>query len=151
MTEITLKEVMNILYKVYEEESEYLLKAESNQQIINYIVGKIMVESKGRIDPRLAINMTKAVVLTDIPNTKTTSLELVESKTDNDIKTKILKWIQNYNQVVDELHKLVESKIEKVQHGEIIKYISVSEIKPILSKFDNIKDKQCSDTWRAMY
>lgn len=60
--EITLKEFFQILEEVYEKDSDVLLQAESNPQMINYLVGKILQKSKGIINPMLAMDITNTIV-----------------------------------------------------------------------------------------
>ena len=65
---MSIGEQFNTMAKVYEEESEALSLAQKNPQTINYIVGKIMVASRGEIDPELAMKVTKIIVESSLPN-----------------------------------------------------------------------------------
>lgn len=67
--DLTVSEFLTIITKVYDEEKEALLVAQTNPYTINYVVGKIMVKSKGQIDPTLALKITKCIVESDLPNT----------------------------------------------------------------------------------
>lgn len=73
-------EFLRIITAVYEEESEALLKAQNNPQHINYVVGKMMVKSKGQINPELAMKITKCIVESDLPNIRKIQINLSEIK-----------------------------------------------------------------------
>ena len=61
---------LTLISKVYDEEKSALLEAQTNPQIINYVVGKLMVASKGKIDPALALKVTKCIVESNLPNNR---------------------------------------------------------------------------------
>lgn len=69
-----ITEFFRILTEVYNEELTALLYAQNNPQHINYVVGKIMVKSKGKINPDLALKITKCIVESDLPNTRSLKL-----------------------------------------------------------------------------
>jgi Asp-tRNA(Asn)/Glu-tRNA(Gln) amidotransferase B subunit len=67
--DLTIGEFFDILEEVYTEESSALLKAQSSPQMVNYVVGKIMAKSLGKISPEMALTITKCIVDSDLPNT----------------------------------------------------------------------------------
>lgn len=72
---LTIREFLNVITDVCEEESTALLKAQSNPQHINYVIGKIMVKSKGEIDPNLALKITRCIVESDLPNNRKMNID----------------------------------------------------------------------------
>ena len=70
LSEITVSEFFKIITDVYDEEKSALLDSQRNPNQINYVVGKIMVKSKGKIDPKLAMKITQCIVESDLPNNR---------------------------------------------------------------------------------
>lgn len=63
---LTPREFLEITAQVYEENKEEYIDAKKNPKLINYLVGKMMVKSKGEINPVLATAVVKAIVTSDI-------------------------------------------------------------------------------------
>jgi len=66
---LTVTEFLTYIKEVYDENTEVFLKARSDSQLINYLVGKMMVKTKGTTDPKVTLNTIKAIVQSDLPGT----------------------------------------------------------------------------------
>ncbi len=66
--QVTVKEFLEITAQVYDENTKVYLSASKNPQNVNYLVGKMMVKSKGMINPELAMKVVKAIVESEIQN-----------------------------------------------------------------------------------
>lgn len=67
--DLTVTEFLIYIKEVYDENTEVFLKAQSDSQLINYLVGKFMVKTQGCGNPKVALNIIKAIVQSDLPNT----------------------------------------------------------------------------------
>jgi len=63
MLEVT--KLLTAVAKVYDQEKQQFLTARFQPQTINYLVGKIMVETKGQADAPLAMKFVKAITEAD--------------------------------------------------------------------------------------
>jgi len=67
---LTISEFLNSLSEVYDENKEDFLNAQNKPQLINYLMGKLMIKTKGKVNPVLALTIFKAVVNSDLPNNR---------------------------------------------------------------------------------
>jgi Asp-tRNA(Asn)/Glu-tRNA(Gln) amidotransferase B subunit len=65
---ITVREFLETIAQVYDENKEEFLTTDLKPENINYIVGKMMVKSKGQINPSLALSVIKAITESKIQN-----------------------------------------------------------------------------------
>lgn len=59
---MTPNEFLEAIYKVGKENPIHFADPENQSNHINYLVGKIMVETKGHCDPKLALKVVKIIV-----------------------------------------------------------------------------------------
>lgn len=67
---LTINEFLTSLSEVYDENQDVFLKAQKDQQLINYLMGKLMVKTKGKVNPVLALTIFKSLVNSDLPNNR---------------------------------------------------------------------------------
>lgn len=66
---LTVVEFLNCIKEIFDENKDIFLKAQIDPQLINYLVGKVMVKTKGIADTKVTLNTIKAIVESDLPNT----------------------------------------------------------------------------------
>lgn len=64
-----VRSFFEVISETFDENREEFLDAQTDPNMINYLVGKIMVKSKGEINPELSMKVIKAIVESDLPNT----------------------------------------------------------------------------------
>lgn len=68
--QLTVSEFLEIILKVYEENTEQFLQARQDPNLVNYLVGKFMVKTKGKVDSVTTLKIIKAIVNSDLVNTR---------------------------------------------------------------------------------
>jgi len=77
---LNVTEFLTYIKEVYDENTSIFLKAQNDSQLINYLVGKFMVKTKGCGDPKVALNIIKSIVQSDLPNNRKVELRMTDVK-----------------------------------------------------------------------
>jgi len=67
---LTVTEFLTCIKEVFDENVSDFIQAQTSPQSVNYLVGKMMVKTKGVADPKVTLNTIKAIVDSDLPNTR---------------------------------------------------------------------------------
>lgn len=68
---LTVSDTLLAITRVYNSNKGEFLDAQQNPQIINYLVGKVLVETRGKGDIKVIQTIIKALVESDTVNTRT--------------------------------------------------------------------------------
>ena len=66
--QLTVSDFLKTTLEVYNENTEQFLLAQQDPNLVNYLVGKFMVKTKGKADPKTTMDIIKVIVNSDLPN-----------------------------------------------------------------------------------
>ena len=73
---LTLTDFLMAFIRVKKAEPNIFEDAVKDRQLINYIVGKLMVITKGQMEPKVAMKAVNAIVDDLDPNTRTVDIKI---------------------------------------------------------------------------